>query len=244
MEMISNGKGLTNQIAYLLEEDFKRGVYPKGMKLPSESMLMQKFGVSRTVIREALRYLQAKEMISIQHGIGAISTGWYPLEPEIALEHLKASLPEVEWSEIMHSLRLFRELVEASVRMIILQQENSDFEKLNTIVLKIEELPRDHTALLERNKIHFALYQELATMSGSLHYVKMMDTLTEYFNYCLQHSSITVPEFPMSQRAYSTENLQEFVKGIKEKKLEKALISFKLMLQNNHADLVKIAKNE
>lgn len=44
------------------------GRYPSGAPLPSETQLADQFGVSRPVIREALRYLQSRGLIEIRRG--------------------------------------------------------------------------------------------------------------------------------------------------------------------------------
>jgi DNA-binding FadR family transcriptional regulator len=41
-----------------------------GDKLPTESAIMEQFGVSRTVVREAISQLQAGGMVETRHGIG------------------------------------------------------------------------------------------------------------------------------------------------------------------------------
>jgi GntR family transcriptional repressor for pyruvate dehydrogenase complex len=46
-----------------------------GARLPTESRLMEAFGVSRTVVREALSKLQAAGMVETRHGIGTFVVG-------------------------------------------------------------------------------------------------------------------------------------------------------------------------
>jgi DNA-binding FadR family transcriptional regulator len=41
-----------------------------GDKLPTESAIMQEYGVSRTVVREAISHLQAAGLVQTRHGIG------------------------------------------------------------------------------------------------------------------------------------------------------------------------------
>ena len=64
------GRGL----AHSLVDDFgvriRDGVLRPGDKLPTESEIMQAFGVSRTVVREALSKLQAAGLVETHHGIG------------------------------------------------------------------------------------------------------------------------------------------------------------------------------
>src|ERR671935_2210582 len=55
--------------ALLLETIVARGLQP-GDRLPSERELGEQFGVSRTVIREAVRALAAKGVIEVRTGSG------------------------------------------------------------------------------------------------------------------------------------------------------------------------------
>ena len=52
------------------EELIKNGTLPAQVKLPSESEIMQEYGVSRTVVREALSQLQARGKVQTRQGVG------------------------------------------------------------------------------------------------------------------------------------------------------------------------------
>jgi GntR family transcriptional repressor for pyruvate dehydrogenase complex len=49
--------------------------YPAGTRLPTEAELVTEFGVSRTVVREALSRLQAAGLVQTRHGIGTFVVG-------------------------------------------------------------------------------------------------------------------------------------------------------------------------
>ena len=63
-------KSLTVQVIQKLREDIRKGVYEAGDKLPTELVLVEQFGVSRTVIREAIAELRADGLVRSRHGIG------------------------------------------------------------------------------------------------------------------------------------------------------------------------------
>jgi GntR family transcriptional repressor for pyruvate dehydrogenase complex len=58
----------------LLEMVVSGGLEP-GERLPPERELCERLGVSRTVVREALNLLEARGLISIEHGRGAVVSG-------------------------------------------------------------------------------------------------------------------------------------------------------------------------
>jgi GntR family transcriptional repressor for pyruvate dehydrogenase complex len=63
---------LSKQVAYQIKRLILEGEYKEGQLLPSERDLCRQFGVSRTVIREALNLVKASNMIRVQPGKGAL----------------------------------------------------------------------------------------------------------------------------------------------------------------------------
>lgn len=61
---------LSTELAHVLVARIVSGEYLPGDKLPKEAAFMEEFGVSRTVVREAISYLQAVNMAQTRHGIG------------------------------------------------------------------------------------------------------------------------------------------------------------------------------
>lgn len=61
---------LTAVVVQEIRGAIARGVYRPGGQLPAESELMEMLGVSRTVIREALRLLEDDGLITRRHGVG------------------------------------------------------------------------------------------------------------------------------------------------------------------------------
>jgi GntR family transcriptional regulator, transcriptional repressor for pyruvate dehydrogenase complex len=58
-----------------LSAQIRDGRLVPGQKLPTEGQVMQVFGVSRTVVREALSKLQASGLVETRHGIGTFVVG-------------------------------------------------------------------------------------------------------------------------------------------------------------------------
>lgn len=69
-------RNLAQGLVENISERIRGGDIRPGDKLPTESEIMRQFGVSRTVVREALSRLQASGLVETHHGVGT-----YALEP-------------------------------------------------------------------------------------------------------------------------------------------------------------------
>ena len=63
-------RSLAQSVVERLAGRIRKGEFKPGDQLPTESQITQAFGVSRTVVREAMSRLQAAELVETRHGIG------------------------------------------------------------------------------------------------------------------------------------------------------------------------------
>ncbi|MGB0733080.1 MAG: FadR/GntR family transcriptional regulator [Pontibacterium sp.] len=61
---------LSEVLVSALSEKIASGELQTGDKLPTESEIMSQYGVSRTVVREAIQNLQAAGLVQTRHGVG------------------------------------------------------------------------------------------------------------------------------------------------------------------------------
>ena len=61
---------LAQTVVDRLSGRIRRGEFKPGDKLPTEYEITRAFGVSRTVVREAMSRLQAAELVETRHGVG------------------------------------------------------------------------------------------------------------------------------------------------------------------------------
>lgn len=66
----AQGQSLVAQVREALRAQIARGSYKSGDRLPSEARLTEEFGVSRTVIREAVAALQSERLLEPRQGAG------------------------------------------------------------------------------------------------------------------------------------------------------------------------------
>src|SRR4051812_33491622 len=72
-------RNLAQGVVEAFTGSIQAGTLKPGEKLPTESVIMEMHGVSRTVVREAISHLQAAGLVQTRHGIGT-----FVLEPQPA----------------------------------------------------------------------------------------------------------------------------------------------------------------
>ena len=78
-------KTLSSQVADELRSRIEGGMYAAGDKLPTEQVLVEKFGFSRTVIREAVATLRADGLLESRQGAGVFVLGPQQSDETLAL---------------------------------------------------------------------------------------------------------------------------------------------------------------
>ena len=68
-------RSLAHELVSTLGDRIRDGSYLPADKLPTEAAVMAEFGVSRTVVREAISQLQASGLVETRHGIGSFVLG-------------------------------------------------------------------------------------------------------------------------------------------------------------------------
>ena len=68
-------RSLALELVEALGDRIRDGRLAAGDKLPTEAAFMAEFGVSRTVVREAISKLQASGLVQTRHGIGTFVVG-------------------------------------------------------------------------------------------------------------------------------------------------------------------------
>ena len=68
-------RSLAHDVVDALAGRVRDGSLVPGEKLPTEAAIMEEFGVSRTVVREAISRLQAAGLVETRHGVGTFVVG-------------------------------------------------------------------------------------------------------------------------------------------------------------------------
>ena len=155
------------QLARTIGDRIIAGDIAPGERLPSEGGLVEEFGVSRTVVREALQRLQSRGLVRTRVGSGS-----YALTPPapVAGDDWLAARDESERIE----LHAFRIAVESEAAALAARQAaDGDLATIDAALLALEqaELPA-HTVDAD-----FAFHRAVAGASGNRYLLSALDRL-------------------------------------------------------------------
>ena len=124
MDTIVAPRRLHAQVVDALLRSIVTGTLVPGSALPSEPEMSARFGVSRSVVREALRVLGEKGLIEVRHGSGTRVTPaerWDALDPAVL-----AALPgHGAGAEVLRDLLEARKIVECAVAALAAERADA-----------------------------------------------------------------------------------------------------------------------
>lgn len=124
------------------------GALAAGTILPTESEIQQQFGVSRTVVREAVRHLAAKGLVTVGPKVGTrvrASIDWNMLDIDVMHWHLMADIRR-PFVEAVYEMRLINEPAAARLAASRIGPEQS--EQLAAALQAMADHPRGSPELI------------------------------------------------------------------------------------------------
>ncbi|MEU0537442.1 FadR/GntR family transcriptional regulator [Amycolatopsis tolypomycina] len=141
-----------------------RGVHPPGTSLPSEPALCESFSVSRTVVREAVKLLQAKGLVQVRQGAGTVvnpASMWNMLDELV----LAAVIAEDETVAVLDDLVVTRRLLESDMAMVAARTAGPEVvARLGELVDRMDELVGEPVAYRE---LDLAFHDTIMQVSGN-----------------------------------------------------------------------------
>ena len=132
-EILTNNEELSAVAAKKLREMIVEKEMQPGDKLPSESDLVQRFGVSRSTVREAVKLLTAENIVEIQRGKGTFIT----MQPGMVKDPL--GLEFTNQSKLLENLLETRMMIEPQITYLAAQRANqANIDQLAHIIEKIQ----------------------------------------------------------------------------------------------------------
>ena len=146
---------LYEQIVHQIEESIVKGVLKAGDQLPAERELAQRFGVSRTAVREAVKALREKGLVEAYSGRGTFITDGTTQAVRQSLD-LMAKIGQPEGSTHLAEVRAILEPEIAALAAVRVQE--SELATMREAVAVMDKSGQDPEAYIEADlDFHLAL---------------------------------------------------------------------------------------
>jgi GntR family transcriptional repressor for pyruvate dehydrogenase complex len=146
------------------------GTIPSGEKLPSESALIAEFGVSRTVVREAISRLQAEGLVYTRRGSGS-----FALTPPSVDEESPGGMRRPRTLEERRALLAFRAGVESEAAALAAANATPGMISALDDALAAFDAAGNHPATAV--SCDFAFHRAVAEASGNFYFVDALLSL-------------------------------------------------------------------
>jgi GntR family transcriptional regulator, transcriptional repressor for pyruvate dehydrogenase complex len=163
------------------------GEYPPGSTLPPENELAQSFDVSRIVVREAMRILGTKGVVSVRQGRNTtvnLLSEWNHLDPQILLVLFESR----QLGELAHHLVEIRRILE--VEAAGLAAERARDEEIQHLGDLVDEMQSYELAVPAYFTLENEFHAYVWKMSRNALLEEMLAMLQKVFEMVKEHSAI------------------------------------------------------
>lgn len=167
------GRTLSDEVVEQLTEKIHSGSLEVGKKLPTESEFVEAFGVSRSVIREAISQLQARGLVETRHGVGT-----FVREPSIKDVIFDRSTMSPGTAEDLASVLEVRACLESEAAGLAAQRRTEDqlaeLERILRALVK-EDISRDISV-----DVDFQFHEQIAKSTHNSHFLDLLRQLGKH----------------------------------------------------------------
>ncbi|SAL72972.1 GntR family transcriptional regulator [Caballeronia choica] len=165
-------RALSDTVAQQLQKQIEKGSFAKSGKLPTEAVLAQEFGVSRTVIREAISRLKNEGMVEPKQGSGVFVVERAGIRP-LRIDYAEA----VEPGSVVQILAL-RRAIEAEVASeAAMRRTDAQMAAIDAALAKIEAAVADGEDGVAED---VAFHRAIANATGNPYFLKTLTFLNQY----------------------------------------------------------------
>lgn len=164
---------LPDQLYQLLLSDIHQGVFPVGAQLPIEGDLCERYGVSRTVLRETVARLKADGVLEVRQGRGSFVL---PQSLKRPFRFDPSTAGSVESVRKLAELRLGVEATAAGLAAA--RRTPEQLERLSQHLAQMAQAVRTGASGTEAD---LQFHETIAEATGNEHYRLFMDYLRQTF---------------------------------------------------------------
>jgi GntR family transcriptional repressor for pyruvate dehydrogenase complex len=165
-------RALSDTVAQQLLTQIDKGTFARGGKLPTEAVLAEQFGVSRTVIREAISRLKNEGVVEPRQGSGVFIAAHGAIRP-LRIDYAEA----VEAGSVLQILALRRVAASEATSASIARRSDADMVSIDAALARIDEaVAVGHDGVAE----DVAFHRAIAVATGNPYFLKTLAFLNQY----------------------------------------------------------------
>ncbi len=162
-------RGLVNEVMASLADSIRAGAIKPGDKLPSESEIMARFDVSRTVVREAISRLQASRLVETRHGVGT-----FALAQE---ESSNFTITDVDFATVADVIALLELRISLETEAAGLAAQRRSEQNLQAMQATLDAFQASILQEADALPSDFNFHMEVARATGNRHFADLMTYL-------------------------------------------------------------------
>lgn len=167
-------KGLTHELVESLTGQLRSRQIKPGDKLPTESTIMQTFGVSRGVVREALSRLQAAGLVQTHHGVGTFALAPRDADGQVEGRFRLESPADADLADMLEALELRASLEPSGAAMAATRRSEADLLAMQQALADFEaNLAAVGETVAPDFRFHFAIAQA----TGNRYFIDLLRQL-------------------------------------------------------------------
>ncbi|WP_332682015.1 FadR/GntR family transcriptional regulator [Bosea sp. (in: a-proteobacteria)] len=165
--MLGKRERLSTQLARQLARKITTHAYPPGEKIPTEAELCSEYGVSRTVVREAIASMRAEGLLESRQGVGVfVSSG---------MRRLPFALVSDADGRLTDILQILELRLSVEVEGAGLAAERHSAAALRTIKARLRDIDKElRTATGDRGRADFELHVAIARATSNPYFEKFL----------------------------------------------------------------------
>lgn len=168
------GPQLSEQVAQRLSDAIQTGEWGRGDRLPTEAALVERFGISRSVVREAISMLRNAGLVTSRRGSGSFVA-------ESPTVSLRMSIPDPGLQSVVEVLELRRPLEVEAARLAAERRTPSQLRRIRNAMADIDEAVEAGRSGVEED---MAFHRAIAEAANNVHFTAVLD----FYNRFLHHA--------------------------------------------------------
>ncbi|MEO7401050.1 MAG: FadR/GntR family transcriptional regulator [Polaromonas sp.] len=223
-------RGLVGEIVENLAASIREGQLRPGEKLPTEAEIMNRFDVSRTVVRESLSRLQASGLVETRHGIGT-----FVLPPQETGNFRIAAEDFATVADVISVLELRISLETEAAGLAAQRRRPENLQAMGAALRAFQEsISQDSDAVPP----DFQFHMEVARATGNRHFADLMTYLgTMIIPRTRVNTALNAPEGRLNYLQRVNSEHESIYNAIRDQDAEAARAAMRTHLSNSRERL-------